>query len=167
MSSSCLRKSTRMVAGLVTGLLFAMLAVPLGAQAVPESRAARGSNSTYDATHEITLHGTIQEVVTKHATGSPAGMHLLVPGPEGVIDAHIGSLLSKETIGALQTGAPVEIVGATVLLNGKEYLLARQLTVDGRTVAIRSSRGVLLHSNGTRTASMRKAGYRETNGGAR
>ena len=141
MSRNCLTKPTRTIAGLLTGLLFAILAVPLGAQPAPESRVGHGFGPLYDAAHETTLHWTIQEVVTKHAVGSPAGMHLLVAGPQGVVDAHVGPFLSKETKEALQTGTPVRIVGAMASLHGKNYLLARELTVGGTTVTVRSEHG--------------------------
>jgi len=167
MSPSCLAKPTRMIAGLLAGLVFAILAVPLGAQAAPEPRAARGFGPVYDAAHEITLNGTIQEVVTRHVIGSPAGMHLLVAAPEGVVDTHVGPRLSKETIEALQDGAPVRIVGVMVLLHGKEYLLARLLTVDGHTVTIRSPRGFLVYPYGRRTMRVTRAAKVETNGGTR
>lgn len=167
MSRNCPTKNTRAIAGLLTGLLFAILAVPLGAQTAPQSRAARGFGPAYDAAHETILHGSIQEVVTKHAIGSPAGMHLLVAGPQGIVDTHVGPFLSKETKEALQKGTPVWIVGATLSLHGKEYFLARQLNVNGHTVTIRSTRGLLLHPDDGRTAKIGKAAQVELNGGAR
>jgi hypothetical protein len=156
-----------MIMGLLTGLLFAILAVPLGAQTTPQPRAVRGFGPAYDAAHEITLNGTIQEVVTRHAIGSPAGMHLLVAGPAGVVDAHLGSLLSKETAEALQVGTPVRIVGATVLLHGKEYLLARQLTFGDHTVTIRSSRGFPVYPYAPRIGKTTDHAKVETKGGTR
>lgn len=173
MSRNCLTKLTRMIAGLLTGLLFAILAVPLGAQTAPESRAGRGFGPAYDAAHETILHGTIREVVTKHETGSPAGMHLLVAGPQGVVDTHVGPYLSKETREALRAGAPVQIVGAAVSLNGKEYFLARQLTVGTRTVTVRSPHGFLVREHAPRVARSKaeskteKTSQVELNGGAR
>jgi len=167
MSRNCLTKNTRTIAGLLTALLFAILAAPLGAQTAPQSRAAQGFGPAYDAAHETILHGTIQEVVTKHAIGSPAGMHLLVAGPQSVVDAHLGPFLSKETKEALQTGVPVWIAGATLSLHGKQYFLARQLNVNGHTVTIRNTRGFLVHPDDGRTAKIGKTALFELNGGAR
>ncbi len=142
-------------ARLLIGLLFAISSIPLGAQAAPISRAGRGFSPAYDITRETTLIGTIQEVVTSPVAGSPAGMHLLVGGPEGVVDTHVGSFLSKETKKALQAGAPVQIVGATLTTNGKDYLLARQLTVGGRTLTVRNERGLLVYEPSARAARSR------------
>jgi hypothetical protein len=147
-----------MSARLLIGLLFAISSIPLGAQARPESVAGQSFGLTYDAARETTLTGTIQEIVSKHEAGSPAGMHLLVAGPQGKVDTHVGPYLSKETIASLQTGAPVQIIGATLSLHGKTYFLARQLTVGGRTVTVRSERGFLVHEHSPRVARSRTEG---------
>jgi hypothetical protein len=160
-------KPTWLIAGLLTGLLFAILAVPLGAATASDFLAGRGFGPAYDAAHETTLSGTIQEVVTRHELGSPAGMHLLVAGPQGTIDTHVGPFLSKETRESLRTGTPVRIVGAMMSRHGKVYFLARQLTVDGHTVIIRSPRGIIVPCHGTRSAKTRRTAKVETNGGTR
>jgi hypothetical protein len=167
-------KPTRLIARLLTGLLLAILAIPLGAvplsaQPSPETRVGRGFGPVYDAAHETTLTGTIQEVVLRHAVGSPAGLHLLVAGPQGMVDTHLGPFLSKETKEALKAGTPVEIVGAMTSLHGKEYFLARLLTVGGRTVKVRGPHGVLLRGEAPRAHHIRiaRVSHLEANGGAR
>ncbi len=169
MSRTRLTKPTPIIAGLLSALLFAILAVPLAAQPAPESRSPRGFGPFYDAAHEITLHGDIQQVVTRHVVGSPVGMHLLVAGPEGLVDAHVGPFLSKEMKEALHTGTPVQIVGAMTSLNGKNYLLARELNVGGTTVTLRSKTGFLLRSHPSRVApdGSQKTSQPESDGGAR
>lgn len=146
-SAKCNRftSSDLIIPGLLASLLVAILAVPLGAQTAAESRPGSGFGPSYDAAHEIVLEGTIQEIVTGHAVGSPAGMHLLVAGPQGVTDAHVGPFLTQETKDALLTGAQVQMVGARLSLHGKDYLLVRQLTVGGRSVTLRSKHGLLVH----------------------
>jgi Flp pilus assembly protein CpaB len=134
---------SRRIAGLLSGLLFAILAIPLVAQPATEVHPGLGIGPVYDAAHEVTLNGIIQTVVTKHTKGSPAGMHLLVVGPEGVVDAHVGPFLNKQAKEALHEGTPIRIVGAKTSIRGKSYLLARQLTVDGRTITVRTNHGFL------------------------
>jgi hypothetical protein len=147
MSRNCLTKPTRTVAGLLTALLFAVVAFPLGAYAAPDSRAGRGLGPVYDSAHEITFNGTIQKIVTEHVPGTPVGMHLLLAGPQGQVDAHLGPYLSKETKEALRSGASVQIVGAMLSQRGKTYLLARELVVGGSTVTVRSEHGFLVHGH--------------------
>ncbi|MGA8866900.1 MAG: hypothetical protein WB510_08020 [Candidatus Sulfotelmatobacter sp.] len=169
MRRNCFTKPTRIFAGLLTGLLFAILAVPLGAATAPKTRPGQGFGPVYDAAHETTLNGTIQEVVTKHTPGSPAGMHLLVAGPQGVVDTHVGAFLSKQTRAALRVGMPVQIVGAMAPIHGKQYFLAREMTVGGHMVTIRNTRGAPVFSGrqGQRIVKVRGVVKTDTKGGAR
>jgi hypothetical protein len=160
-------KPLPLAAGLVA-LMLAVAAVPLGAQPASVAHAGHGFGPVYDAAHEITLNGTVRSVVTQHAKGSPAGMHLLVAGPQGIVDAHVGSLLSKVTKESLREGAAVKIVGAMTTMHGKDYLLARTLTIGERTVTVRSERGAPVPEHEGRAHSIvRKPTQTAANGGAR
>jgi len=152
----------------LAALLFAIISV-LGAHAASETHPAQGFGPIYDAAHETTLNGTIQQVVTKHTVGSPAGMHLMVAGPHGLVDAHVGPFLSREMKTAVQSGMLVRIVGASALLHGKSYFLARQVTIGDQTVTVRSTRGILMppHSDVAPHARTRRAAQTEKDGGAR
>jgi len=150
-------KTERVIAGAMSGLLFAILALPLSAQPVKRSQPGRGFNFSYKAARETSISGTVQEVVTKHVAGSPAGMHLMINGADGVVDAHVGSLLSKNTREALRVGVPVQIIGAMEQIHGKQYLLARQLTFDGRVVTVRSRNGLLVGVATSRRATSPRA----------
>ncbi len=151
MARGSLSKSAPCFAGMFAGMLpgiFAVLVFITGslhsaAQAAPAQRAF---NAPYDKAHEITITGAIDRVVTQRIAGNPVGLHLLVAGSQGTVDAHLGAFLSRDIVDALHTGEPVEIIGAMKTINGKDYLLARQLTVDGRTIIIRNQRGFLMHS---------------------
>lgn len=157
----------RMIARLLTGLLLAVSAIPLGAQSGADSRAQQGLG--YDKAHEITLNGTIQEVFSQSIPGSLVGLHLLVATPQGTIDAHLGSYLTKDSQEALQVGASVQIVGAMETLHGKDYLLARQVTFSGRIVKVRSENGFLVrvHSPRAPRSSTEKTSQVEADGDAR
>jgi hypothetical protein len=160
----CLRTLT--TAGLLAGLLFAIPAVPLGAQPASETRVGHGFGVVYDAEHEITLSGSVQEVVTRHMPGRPAGMHLMVAGPQGLVDAHVGPFLSREMKDALHTGTPVQLVGAMASLHGRNYLMVRELNVGGTKVIVRSEHGFLVRSQSSNPKSKETAKI-ESNGGAR
>lgn len=161
-----IRIPTLTTAGLLAGLLFAILAVPLGAQPASEARVGHGFGVPYDAAHEITLTGNVQAVVTRHIPGRPAGMHLMVAGPQGVVDAHVGPYLSREVKEALHTGTPVQLVGAMASLRGKTYLMVRELNVGGTKIIVRSAHGFLVRSQGTNPKTKETAKF-ESNGGAR
>jgi hypothetical protein len=155
MRRTCLTKPSRMMVGLLTGMLFAVITLQPSAQTAADSRAQRSLISAYDKAHEITLNGTVSEVVTKHVAGTPFGMHLMVAGPEGMVDAHVGPYLTKDAQEALHAGLPVQIVGAVEEHNGKSFLLARQLIFEGRTVTVRSENGFLVRARASRVARSR------------
>ncbi|MGA2100801.1 MAG: hypothetical protein ABSG34_06830, partial [Candidatus Sulfotelmatobacter sp.] len=81
------------LAGILPGLLLAIFALPVGAQPVDEAPTAPSRMIIYDSAHEVTINGTVQTVVAKHVAGSPAGMHLLVSGAQGTVDAHVGPFI--------------------------------------------------------------------------
>jgi hypothetical protein len=73
--------STPLIAGLLTGLLFAILVVPLN---------AADSDSRYDVSKEVTLSGTVSSVLHKAAPGMTWGSHLIVETASGRLDASLG-----------------------------------------------------------------------------
>lgn len=160
-----LNSPTRLFAGALTGLLLACLSIPMSAQIAPSSHLEHNLPARYDAAHEITINGTIQEVITKHVPGSPAGVLVLVAGSDGLVDAHLGPFVSSETKGALDAGAPVRILGAMTEIGGKQYLLARELTIGGRTITIRNNHGFLAMSHGERVVSTRVKEATKVKGG--
>jgi hypothetical protein len=137
-------KPTRLFAGLFAGLLFAICTLQPSAQTAAASSAVRPSSFGYDKAHEITINGVVQEAVVKREAGSPFGLHLLLTGSKGVVDAHLGQFMTKETQESLQAGTPVQIVGAMETIHGKNYLLARQVIFSGRQITVRSENGFLL-----------------------
>lgn len=165
MSRSALTQAKRSGAACFCCLLLATLAVPLSAQVASQSKIP--ARFGYDKAHEITLDGTIQAVVSRTAPGVPPGLHLMVAGTRGAVDAHLGPYLSKEVKAALRSGAPVQIIGATARVDGKSYLLARQVIVDGRTITVRSANGFLGLGPGRARSRTENTSRIELNGGAR
>ncbi len=159
------------IAGLLAGLWLAIVTVSLAVSLNAQPADSSGPHPTlgYDKAHEITINGTVQEVIAKPAAGSPVGLHLVVTGEKGAVDAHLGPYLSKDTIAALRAGIAVQIVGATETLHGKQYLLARQVIFSGRLVTVRSANGLLMqgHRPHARRGGSAKAAAFESNGGAR
>lgn len=144
MRSTRKSKLTLALSGLLPGVLSAFLSLPAIAQPVDEPQPARNVIAQYDAAHEVTIHGTVQAVITKHVPGSPAGMHLLVSGTQGTVDAHVGPFLSRSLQQALHMGLPLQVIGVMGTVRGKQYLLARQLIFGGQTVTVRNNNGFLL-----------------------
>ncbi len=131
-------------------------AIDAHAQSTDPSTAPAGWRSAGPSSGEITALGTIRQVVSDRVAGSPSGVHILVDGPLGSFDASLGSSLPKDLLQALSDGGPVQITGTVRSVNGKDYLMARQLTVAGHQVTIRNVNGFLVHNpSGTGTRSQK------------
>jgi hypothetical protein len=145
------RGSTRLIAGGVLSALLLVTSLPLVAQPAAQNDALR-QGAVYDKAHEVAIHGTVNRIVTQHVAGSPAGLHVLVNGDRGLVDAHLGPFMTKQTEQALRSGTPVQIVGAMQTVHGKQYLLAREVNFASRTVTVRNESGALLRVQATQTA---------------
>jgi hypothetical protein len=149
----------------LAGLLFAMLAVPAGAQATHESPTRSALLTGYDRAHEITVDGTIESVVAQRVPGSPVGLHVILASSQGTFDTHLGPYLSKETQEALHTGTPIQIVGAIEKVHERSYLLAREMNLGGTVITIRNQHGLLAQHLGPRPKRSANQAI-ETRGGA-
>ncbi len=142
MRSTRKSKLSLALTGILPGVLMACLAAPV--TAATESQPARGVVGQYDAAHEMTINGTVQQVITKHTVGAAPGMHLTVNGTAGTVDVHVGPYLSKSMQQALRAGSPIQIVGAMVTIRCKQLFLARYVMITGQTITVRSNTGFLL-----------------------
>jgi hypothetical protein len=152
-----------MIAALST-MVLAIAAIPVAAQPATESSAQHGFGVIYDRAHEITINGSIQKVVLKSVPGAPGGLHLLVAGAQGLVDAHLGPFMTKEIQAKLQNGTEVQIVGAVEHVRGKSYLLAREVTVGGSTIIVRNERGFLLPQQNSAALALKNKGIAQTGG---
>jgi hypothetical protein len=110
---------------------------------------------------DITMAGTVQQLITTHPSGTPVGVQLAVDGPQGLFTASLGPNLSREVQQSLSEGAPVQISGQMQMINSQQYLLARKITVAGKQIVVRNDNGFLVHSSqGARAFVNNTAGYR-------
>ncbi len=139
MRRTCLKKPARIIAGLLTGLLFAIVAVPLGAQPASET------HPYYDKTQEVTLQATVSSVFTRPQPGMIVGSHLLLTTSSGTVDASLGRF-GLEGKGALSisTGEQVEVTGVMKTLKNKQVFLVRTVKAGGQLYTIRNEHGIQL-----------------------
>lgn len=95
----------------------------------------------YDATKEIKIQGTIQQIETVK-TGI-AGTHVMIAAQNGAVDAHLGSgpAADPKRLG-LSMGQSVEITGMMATIGGSNVFLARTLVVGERTITLRNEHGI-------------------------
>jgi hypothetical protein len=158
-------RGKRIVRVALAMLFGGVLSASAAAQGAQTSAGANAGTTTKVAVQaEITVSGTIQQVITDRPEGSPVGLHLLVQSAMGMVDASVGPNLSKDVLAKLTTGQAIKVTGTIQVFNGQNYMLARLLVVDDQTVTVRNQHGFLVHTTaGSRTHQNALA---KTNGGA-
>jgi hypothetical protein len=147
---------------LLATLAISLLAAPINAD---ESAALKRTvvAPRYDVSKEVTLKGTIQNVVMRPVAGSIIGAHLMVATAQGAVDAHVGNLIFSGKDGvSFSPGQSVKLTGIMTIFNQKSVFLVRTIETGSSTITVRNDHGFLV-SPGQR---MRLAGVSST-GGAR
>lgn len=151
------RVETRKFVSLFCLVLLSMLTLSV-AQAqqpgVPSTSISFRSTGLNTPAKDITMAGTVQQLITAHEAGTPVGLQLVVDGPQGSFTASLGPNLSREVLQSLSEGAPLQISGQMQTINGHQYLLARKLTIDGKQIVVRNENGFLVHTSQRSRASV-------------
>ena len=115
-----------------------------------------GWNVSQPRSSDVAVTAIIQEVVSNRASGIPAGLHLMLGTPQGVLDASVGPYLAPNIQQALSAGQPVQVIGQVKTVHDQKYLLVRHLFLSGKDVVIRNDNGSLVRERSherTRTQS--------------
>ena len=95
----------------------------------------------YDPSTETTFKGTV-EGVAHPARGPLMGTHLSVKTGDGVVAVALGPANFIASSGfAFVKGNQLEITGSKVTINGKEWIIAREVVKDARTLTLRDKDG--------------------------
>ncbi len=137
MRRMCLTKPTPLIAGLLFGLLFAILAVPLNAATKADP------HPYYDISKEVTLSGNVSSILHKPEAGMLFGSHLMVETGSGKIDASLGrwGLDGKNGL-SVREGEMVQVTGVMKTANRKEVFVVRTITVNGKVYTMRNEHGI-------------------------
>jgi hypothetical protein len=129
---------------LLTVLVVSTLAAPLyadGTKAFKRTVVA----PRYDAAKEVTMEGTIQQIIKKPAPGTMFGAHLMVSTTKGTIDAHIGEAVIRGAHAySPAAGESVKLVGVMTTINHKDVFLTRTIETGDRTIQVRTKTGFLI-----------------------
>lgn len=133
---------------LIACTIGALMIALMGASLIParaQVTTTTGSSAIlprWNSANEISFSGTIQEVVTDHAAGTPTGVNLLLDGTQSFQYANLGSQINSSLKSELTAGQPVTLKGIVRNFNGQNILLVRQITIDQRTTQVRSLHGI-------------------------
>ena len=97
----------------------------------------------YDPKTEVTVKGSVEEVLQYSGKGSSTGTHLMLNSSEGSLDVHLGPswFLSQQKI-EFTKGNEIEVTGAKVKVNGKVTVIAREIKKDEKVITLRNAQGV-------------------------
>jgi DNA/RNA endonuclease YhcR with UshA esterase domain len=105
-----------------------------------------GWDTSKPKSSDVAVTAIIQQVVPNHASGIPAGLHVMLGTPQGVLDASVGPYLEPDIQQTLIAGKQVQVFGQVKTIHEQSYLLVRQLVVDGKVIAVRNDHGSLIRT---------------------
>lgn len=137
----CLSKSPRWIAGLVSGLMLAIVSVPLNAQVAAHT--INEAHPYYDVAKEVTVDGMVSNVITKASQGMMMGGHLLLQTGSGQLDASVGpwGFAGKDAL-SVTVGQQVVVTGLMKTVNHREVFVVRTVNAGGKLYTIRNRHGV-------------------------
>jgi len=139
-------KPTRLFAGLLSGLLFAITAIPMYAQPAhsgPSATTKAESHPFYDITQEVTLSGPVSAVYERAVAGMVPGSHVVLLTGSGRVDASLGKWgLHGKGAPTIMNGEQVTVRGVMKTIRNKEVFFVRTMEVGGHTYNIRNQHGV-------------------------
>ena len=101
------------------------------------------SSMGYDASQEITLHGTVATVVTRAPSGMLAGSHLLLTTLSGPVDVSLGVFgLTGQGALSVTQGQQIETTGVIKIFRGNSVFLARTVKTGDSVYVIRNVHGI-------------------------
>lgn len=121
--------------------LIVTLAIPVFAQMGTDAGRRSGVRN-YNPATELTVKGTIEEVRKAEGKRGWAGTHLVLKADQGTFDVHLGptSYIDSQEF-SFGKGDAIEVIGSKANIGGKDVLIARQVTKDGRVLTLRNERG--------------------------
>ena len=125
-----------MPVSLATGafLLSAVLASAQGPHAAKNMR-------MYDPATEVTLKGTV-EAVNQQSGGQMMGTHLTVKAGDESREVMLGPANFITGKGfAFAKGDSVEVTGSKITMGAMEFVIAREVAKDGKTLTLRDKTG--------------------------
>jgi len=138
------------ISSLLYGMVFAVvvISVLLLVMGVSFHRpvSAQGA-ALYNAASEVVVGGLVQEVQEFDCPVSEGelGSHLMLKTADGVVQVHLAPvrIMAGQKL-SFAPGDRIEVVGSKIRLNGKNGVIAREITRGNETFIFRDGEGRLL-----------------------
>jgi hypothetical protein len=113
--------------------------------------------------NDVTLAGTVQQLIERATAGAPGGVQVVAKGPQGTFTAILGPKLTTAMRQSLVAGAPITASGVSETIGANSYVIVRKLNVSGSPFTIRNEHGFTVHAQERERAS----GVNAISGGAK
>jgi len=115
------------------------------------SNAQRRTNApNYDPAKEITIHGTVHEVLTAQP-GGITGIHLKVTSSDKIFDVRLGpAWFLEQKQFTFAVGDQIDVTGATISTKTGDALIAREVKKADSVLVLRDAKGFPTWSRGRR-----------------
>ena len=123
-----------------------LLALASGIVAIAASLTAQqrgGMNMRmYDPSTEKTIQGVVEDVTSQSRGPMMMGTHLSVKTADGLATVALGPAAFITSSGfKFEKGDSVEITGSKVTMSGEEWIIAREVIKNGKTLTLRDKNG--------------------------
>lgn len=123
-----------------------IFAVVLGlgmAQATAQRGACCKGMPNYDPATEITVKGTVTEVIEHKGRRGWTGMHLMLKAEQEILEVHLGpKFFLEENQVSFAAGDEIEVIGSKVKYGKGQAFLPRQIKKDNETLSLRDKQGI-------------------------
>ena len=120
--------------------LFTSFALACGSVALAQRSPSR--NRVYNPTTETTIKGEIDQVA-QVTRGRMTGTHVFVKAEGITWEVALGPAAFLDSKGfSFAKGDSVELTGSKVTISGKDYVIAREVIKDGKTLLLRDKNGI-------------------------
>ena len=135
----CRIDRTRILA-LAGGLAATLLVAP---RAWPQMGPGMGPGyGFYDSSTEIVARGVVEEVQNGVYPCPWVGTHVVLKTDKGTYDVRLGPtpFLSQNNF-SIAKGDTLSVAGSKLSIQGTDFLIAREVTKDGKTLTLRNAQG--------------------------
>ena len=106
-------------------------------------QASQGMPHRYDPATEVTVTGSVEEVLHPNGPNGMIGTHVTLKTDSGVMDIHIGPemYISKQGF-TIQRGDTLSVIGSKQIIGGKEALIAKEVKKGDKVLTLRDANGI-------------------------
>lgn len=105
----------------------------------------------YNPATVTTVSGTVEKVHIMHRGGGWGGTHLDLKTASGTFDVHVGPSRYVESQGfKFAKGDQIQVTGSKVTLREHEAIIAREISMGGKTLKLRNDQGIPEWAGGRR-----------------